>query len=194
VQASRFGTAENPLAHPVTGERIVFLRRARDTAGELLEMMVYMAPGGFVATPHVHPKQEERFEIGGAEVIFRIGRVERRYRPGDIVIVPPGTPHTWWNPSQQEAATLAQFRPALDAETLLETWFGLAADGKVNARGVPNPLQLMVLTRHFKHEARPTPPLSWIAVPASYVLAPIGRLLGYRGRYERYSGPELPRS
>src|SRR6187455_3637490 len=101
VQASRFGTAENPLAHPVTGERIVFLRRARDTAGELLEMMVYMAPGGFVATPHVHPKQEERFEIGGAEVIFRIGRVERRYRPGDIVIVPPGTPHTWWNPSQQ---------------------------------------------------------------------------------------------
>jgi quercetin dioxygenase-like cupin family protein len=186
------GTAENPLVHPVTGERIVFLRRAEETGGELLELKVYMAPGGFVATPHVHPRQEERFEIDGAEVIFRIGRVERRYKPGDVVIVPPGAAHTWWNPSRQEAATLVQFRPALDTETMLETWFGLAADGKVNSRGMPNALQLMVMTRYFKREGRPTPPLSWVAVPASYVLAPIGRLLGYRGRYERYSGPPRP--
>jgi hypothetical protein len=85
---------------------------------------------------------------------------------------------------------LAQFRPALDTETMLETWFGLAADGKVNARGVPSVLQLMVLARHFHREARPTPPLSWVAVPASFVLAPVGRLLGYRARYDRYSGSQ----
>jgi quercetin dioxygenase-like cupin family protein len=184
------GTADNPLVHPVTGEQVVFLRRARDTDGELLELKVYMAPGGFVATPHVHPRQEERFEIGGAEVIFRVGRVERRYKPGDVVVVPPVVAHTWWNPSQQEAAALVQFRPALDTETMFETWFGLAADGKVNRRGMPNPLQLMVMTRYFKREGRPAPPLSWVAVPVSYVLGPIGRLLGYRGRYERYSGPD----
>ena len=183
------GTDENPLVHPVTGERIVFRKRARDTGGELLELNLYLAPGGFIAAPHVHPNQEERFEVSGAEVIFRVGRDERRYKPGEVVIVPRGTPHTWWNPSETEAAALIQFRPALDTETMFETFFGLAADGKVNVKGMPNPLQMMVLARAFRREAKPPPPLSWITDPLSVVLAPIGRLMGYRARYEKYSGP-----
>ncbi len=183
-------TEENPLIHPITGERVVFWKRARDSDGELLELTIYMAPGGFIATPHVHPQQEERFEISGAEVMMRLGRHERLYKPGEVAIVPAGTPHTWWNPSKTEAAALIQFRPALDTETMFETFFGLAADGKVNAKGMPNPLQMMVLGRHFSREARPAPPLSWVAVPLSYMLAPIGRLLGYRARYEKYSGPD----
>lgn len=184
-----FGTEENPLVHPVTGERMVFRKRARDTDGEFLELTLYMAPGGFIATPHAHPEQEERFEISGAEVIFRVAGVERRYKPGEVAVVPPGVPHTWWNPSQTEAAALIQFRPALDTETLFETFFGLAADGKVNAKGMPSLLQMMVLGRAYRREARPAPPLSWIAVPLSAVLAPVGRLVGYRSRYEKYSGP-----
>lgn len=104
-----------------------------------------MAPGGFIAAAHAHPNQEERFEIGGAELMFRVGGVQRLYRPGDVAVVPAGVPHTWWNPSQVEAATLIQLRPA--------------------------------------------PPLSRIVGPLSIVLAPVGRLLGYRARYERYSGP-----
>jgi len=192
AEHARFGTQERPLVHPITGERIVFRRRAADTGGELLEMTVYMAPGGFVATPHVHPGSEERFEIGTTELMFRLGRVERSYKPGEVVVVPPGVAHTWWNPGQKEAETLVQVRPAFDMETVLETWFGLGADGKVNSRGLPSPLQLMVLTRHFSREVEPPPPLRWVAIPASYILAPIGRLLGHRARYDRYSGP-LPK-
>jgi quercetin dioxygenase-like cupin family protein len=185
----RVGTEENPLVHPVTGERVVFWKRARDSNGELLELTIYMAPGGFIATPHVHPQQEERFQISGAEVMIRVGRDERLYKPGETAVVPPGVAHTWWNPGQTEAAALIQLRPALDTETMFETFFGLAAEGKVNAKGMPNPLQMMVLGRHFHREARPAPPLSWVAVPLSYLLAPLGRLMGYRARYDKYSGP-----
>jgi hypothetical protein len=67
-----FGTEENPLIHPVTGEQIVFRKRARDTGGELLEMSLYLAPGGFIAAPRVHPNQEERFEVGGSAVMIRV--------------------------------------------------------------------------------------------------------------------------
>jgi hypothetical protein len=56
--AAGIGTAENPLVHPVTGERLVFRRRSRDTGGELLEFELLMAPGGFIAAAHVHPNQE----------------------------------------------------------------------------------------------------------------------------------------
>ena len=187
--ASGIGTEENPLVHPVTGERIVFRKRARDTGGELLEMSLYLAPGGFIAAPHVHPNQEERFEVDGAAVKFRVNGKERLCQPGEVVVVPPGVPHVWWNPSAAEAATLVQFRPALDTETFFETFFGLARDGKVNRKGLPNPLQMMVLARDYQSEMQLPPPAQTILGPIAMLLAPIGRALGYRGRYERYSGP-----
>jgi quercetin dioxygenase-like cupin family protein len=186
---SDIGTEERPLLHPVTGERIIFRKRARDTGGELFEMSLYLAPGGFIAAPHVHPNQEERFEISGAPVMFRVAGVARRYEPGAVAVVPPGTPHTWWNPSQEEAATLIQFRPALDTETFFETFFGLAADGKVNGKGLPNPLQMMVLARDYRREMQLPRPAQTVLGPIAMVLAPVARALGYRGRYERYSGP-----
>jgi quercetin dioxygenase-like cupin family protein len=191
-RAATIGTEDDPLVHPVTGERIVFRKRAVDTGGELLELNLYMAPGGFLAAPHIHPNQEERFEISGAEVMFRIGGKEQLHQPGDIVTVPAGTPHTWWNPSDREVATLIQFRPGLDTETFFETFFGLAADGKVNAKGMPGPLQLAVLARAYRREMSLPPPQGWILGPLSIALAPIGQLLGYRARYEKYSGPLPP--
>jgi quercetin dioxygenase-like cupin family protein len=189
VTAGGIGTADNPLIHPVTGERIVFRKRSRDTDGELLEFLLYLAPGGFIAAEHVHPNQEERFEIGGAPVIIRAGREERLYQPGEVAVVPPGVPHVWWNPSAEESATLIQLRPALDTETLFETFFGLATDGKANRKGMLNPLHMMVLGRAYRREVTPSPPLRWVTNPLSVVLAPVGRLLGYRARYDKYSGP-----
>jgi quercetin dioxygenase-like cupin family protein len=183
------GTADNPLVQPITGERIVFLKRSRDTDGTLLRMQHVMAPHGFVAAPHVHPNQEERFQVGGSPLVFRIGKVERIYQPGETAVVPPGAPHVWWNPGQDEAHVLMEFAPALDTETFFENWFGLAADGKFNAKGLPKSLlQLMVLARDYRREIAFPPPLNWIVGPLAMSLAPVGRLRGYRSRYERYSG------
>jgi quercetin dioxygenase-like cupin family protein len=185
--AAGVGTEENPLVHPVTGERIVFRKRARDTGGELMEMSLWLAPGGFIATPHVHPSQEERFEIAGASVIFKVAGKERRYEPGDAAVVPAGTPHVWWNPGTEEAATVVQFRPALDTETFFETFFGLVGDGKVGRNGLPNLLQLAVLAREYRREMQAPKPAQWILGPLMAALAPVGAALGYRGRYDQYS-------
>jgi quercetin dioxygenase-like cupin family protein len=189
VSPDGIGTAENPLIHPVTGERIVFRKRSRDTGGDLLEFHLYLAPGGFIATAHIHPNQEERFEVGGAAVMIRAGREERLYQPGEVAVVPAGVPHVWWNPSDVESGTLIQLRPALDMETFFETFFGLAADGKVDRKGMPNPLHMMVLGRAYRDELKAPAPLSWVVGPLSVALAPVGRLLGYRARYDKYSGP-----
>jgi len=184
-----FGTDQSPLVNPVTGERIVFRKRARDTGGELMEMTLYLAPGGFIASPHVHPNQEERFEVGGSPVMFRVAGKERLYQPGETAIVPAGVPHVWWNASEHESATLVQFRPALDTETFFETYFGLARDGRVNKKGLPNPLQMSVLARGYTREMALPPPAQWILGPMAIVMAPFARALGYRARYDRYSGP-----
>ena len=183
------GTEGSPLVHPVTGERIVFRKRARDTAGELLEMTFYLAPRGFIAAPHVHPNQEERFEIIGGPVMFKVAGTERLYQPGEVAVVPAGTPHVWWNASREEVTTLVQLRPALNTETFFETFFGLARDGKVGKNGLPNPLQMMVFARDYRGEMQLPPPAQQILMPIAMLLAPVARSLGYKGRYDRYSGP-----
>jgi hypothetical protein len=152
-------------------------------------MSLYLAPKGFIAAPHVHPYQEERFEVSGAAVTFRVAGKEQIYQPGDVAIVPAGTPHVWWNSSAEEAATLVQFRPALDTETFFETFFGLASEGKVGKSGLPNPLQMMVLARDYRREMALPRRQQTILGPIAMVLAPLARAMGYRGRYDRFSGP-----
>ena len=48
---------------------------------------------------------------------------------------------------------------------------------------------MMVLARAYNHEVRLAPPAQWLLGPIAFLLAPLGRALGYRSRYDRYSGP-----
>jgi hypothetical protein len=66
----------------------------------------------------------------------RIGDEEREYQPGEEAVVPPGVLHVAWNATDQDVTALMQFRPALRTETMFETFFGLARDGKVGSTAV----------------------------------------------------------
>jgi quercetin dioxygenase-like cupin family protein len=180
--------AGDVLAHPVTGERIIWRKVSADTQGTLLEGDLFAKPGAFVAAPHVHPNQEERFELLSGSLTLRLDGQERMLRPGDVAVIPRGRPHQWWNSGDEEAHVLGQFRPALRTEIFFETFFGLGQDGKTNRKGLPNPLQLAVLMREYEDEmrlARPSPRMQkMIATP----LAAVGRRMGYRAWYPQYSG------
>jgi hypothetical protein len=97
--------------------------------------------------------------------------------------VPAGTPHKFWNAGDDEAHFLCEVRPALQFESLIATMFGLAADGKTNRKGMPNPLRLAVIANaHFDTVRLPFPPalVQRIALAAG---APLGQLLGYGATY-----------
>ncbi|MGH3089038.1 MAG: hypothetical protein ACRDSJ_17195 [Rubrobacteraceae bacterium] len=70
------------IENPVTGERITFVKTARDAGGELLRFE-YLAPAHTAGPPlHVHPYQEERFvEILSGKLRARLGKDERRGVP-----------------------------------------------------------------------------------------------------------------
>ena len=61
------------IENPITGERVVFRRTAADTKGEAVAVEVFVEPHGFVAARHVHPNQEERFEILSGALELRLG-------------------------------------------------------------------------------------------------------------------------
>ena len=185
-------TIENPLS----GERMTFLRTTADTNGQSLEFE-FIAPPGWSVPEHLHPHQQERTQMISGVLSGRVAGEELRLVAGEVRLVPSGVVHAWQNPSEEEEARFSvEFSPALKMESGFETTWGLARDGKATKAGVPkNPLQLVVLASEHKDEVYlPRPPITVQKVLFAIldVLAPVGRLLGYRASYPEYSAPEEP--
>ena len=169
------------LENPVTGERIIFHRTSADTAGEYVLVETIVRPDGFVAAAHVHPNQTERFEVLEGRLGLTVGGKDIVALPGDVACASPGTPHRFRNLGNGDVRFLCEVRPALAFESLIETMFTLAAEGKTNRRGLPNPLRLAVVAQaHFDTVRLPFPP-DVLQRMALAVGAPLGRALGYRG-------------
>ena len=181
--------AGDSIENPVTGERLVFRKTSRETGGQAVVIETFVQPNGFVAAAHVHPSQEERFEVLRGSVGFKIGRKKVVAGPGQRLTVPAGTPHKFWNAGDEEAHFVCEVRPALQFESLLETMFALAAAGKTNRKGMPSLFRLAVIAdAHFDTVRLPFPP-AWLQKAGLVLGAPLGRLLGYRPSYE--SEPDL---
>jgi quercetin dioxygenase-like cupin family protein len=175
--------AGDAIENPVTGERLVFRQTSRETSGEAVVLEAFVKPSGFVATAHVHPHQEERFQVLRGTVGFQLGRKKLVAGPGQRITVPAGTAHKFWNAGDDEVHFVCEVRPALQFEQLIETMFALANDGKTNRKGMPNPLRLAVIARaHFEDVRLPFPP-AWMQRAGLALGSPLGRLLGYEATY-----------
>ena len=168
------------LENPVTGEVLIFHRTAAETDGEYVLVETIVRPDGFVAAAHAHPYQTERFEILEGKLGLRVGDQEIVAGAGDVAVVSPGTAHRFWNAGETEARFVCEVRPALKFESLIETMFTLAAEGKTNRKGMPNPLRLAVIAKaHFETVRLPFPPV-WMQRAGLALAAPLGKALGYR--------------
>jgi quercetin dioxygenase-like cupin family protein len=167
------------VVNTATGERVVYQVLARDSSGELLRLDVFFAPRAAARAAHVHPHQEERFEVVEGTMWFRVGAESRIATAGDVVVVPAGTPHRPRNNGETEAHCIAEFRPALNIETFFENAFAL-----LSARGPQTTLQMALelaeLLSHYSREVQATPPLLRLL---TMLAAPIGKGIGYAPRY-----------
>ncbi len=171
------------LTNHITGETLVFRTTSAQTGGESVVVETFVAPDGAVAAAHVHPAQEETFEVVAGELEFKLGRKKFVARAGDRVVVPAGTPHRFRNAGEETAHFVCEVRPALGFEQLIETMFGLASDDKVNRKGMPNPLRLAVIARHHFGDVRLPFPPAWLQRLGLLLGAPVGRLFGYEPTY-----------
>src|SRR5919106_3682785 len=167
------------IENQITGERITFLATSADTNGEAVVIETVVEPDGFVAAAHVHPKQEERFEVVAGTLGLKVGNDEIVAGPGETMTVPAGTPHRFWNAGADDVRFRCEVRPALEFEQLLETMFALAADGSTNRKGMPNLLRLAVIAHaHFDTVRLPFPPALVQRIGLA-LGAPGGRMGGY---------------
>jgi len=180
--------AGDTIENPVTGERLVFKRTSAETDGESVLFECFVQPTGSVAAAHVHPFQQERFQVLEGSITFRLDGCELTVEPGEAICVPAGMSHQFWNAGDEEARFACEVRPALQFESLIETMFALAQEGKTNRKGMPNPLRLAVIARaHFDTVRLPFPPV-WMQCVGLAFGSPLGRLLGYRSTFEPAAG------
>jgi quercetin dioxygenase-like cupin family protein len=172
------------IHNQVTGETITFLATSADTDGEAVVIETVVQPDGFVAAAHVHPSQSERFAVAEGTLVLKVDGKEMTLEAGDVAVVEAGQAHKFWNAGDAPVRFVCEVRPARQFESLLETMFELAADGKTNRKGMPNPLRLAVIAKaHFDTVRLPFPP-AWMQAAGLALGAPLGRLLGYEATYE----------
>jgi quercetin dioxygenase-like cupin family protein len=171
------------IENPVSGERITFRETAADTGGELLAIDLELSPDGHVPGMHVHPIQEERFEVTEGTMGFKLGGKKVIAHPGDVVVVPPGVRHKFANAGDEEASARVEVRPALRMEQLFETTVALAEEGRTTRKGLPKPLDLALFVREFEQEVKAAFPPAWVQRATLAPLAWLARKRGYERRY-----------
>jgi quercetin dioxygenase-like cupin family protein len=171
------------LVNPVTGERMTFLETAAETGGDRVVIELRADPGGSVAAAHVHPSQWETFEVVAGTLGAKVAGRKAEIGAGQTLGVAPGEAHTWWNAGDDELVFRCAISPALQFESLIETMFSLAADGKTNGKGMPNPFRLAVIAKaHFDTVRLPVVP-AWMQRTALTMGAPFGKAIGYGPTY-----------
>lgn len=176
------------LENPASGERITFRQTAADTDGELVAIDLELpkrgrVPGGL----HVHPVQEERFQVVEGTMRFRMGRRKVFAGPGEVVVVPAGVRHDFANAGDEDALVRVEIRPALRMEQLFETAVALAEQGRTMLGGIPKPLDLALFVREFEHEVQAAFPPRWLQRAALAPLAWLARRRGY-ARHAPFTG------
>jgi quercetin dioxygenase-like cupin family protein len=184
--------AGDQIENPVTGERLVFHETAAETNGERVVFETIVRPDGFVAAAHVHPFQTERFEVLAGTLGVKRGRDRSELQAGDVTVIEPGIPHKFWNAGEDEVRFVCTVTPALQFERLIATMYSLAAAGKTNKKGMPNPIRLAAIANHHFDDVR-LPLIPQPLQKAALVLgAPVGRLLGFGPTFDPAPGELEP--
>jgi quercetin dioxygenase-like cupin family protein len=74
--------------------------------GARVSIILVDTPPGRGPSLHRH-QYEEVFAVQKGEVTFTIGDVERVARAGDVIVVPPGTPHGFVNSGDEPLGMVA---------------------------------------------------------------------------------------
>ena len=179
--------AGDVIENPATGQRLTFLATARDTAGEVFRAEGAFPPGSFAGVKHIHPHQDEHFEVLAGHAAFYANGREQVLGAGETIDVPAGTKHTFRNAGDDDMRVLFEFRPALDStERFYELYFAFAQEGRVNAKAMPGLLDIATVWPSVSEHAVLAKPPAWVQHLLFRVLAPVARVSRHRApRCER---------
>lgn len=166
------------IDNPLTRYSMTFL----EATEKLFRFSEVAQRGAPAPALHVHPHQEERFEVSRGSVGFVMGGRRVVCGPGEGVAVPAGVAHTFQNVGAGEAEMFGEYRPGLprSSRRFHEVYFALARAGLTDAKGMPSIWQIAVemplVSDHVRLASPPWPVQSAVLA----LLRPIAHHLGHR--------------
>lgn len=167
-----------------TGQKMTFLKTWAETNGTQLKIECVSPVTPEREKLHYHPYQENRFTLTQGQLLFTIDGKEQLASAGDIISIPKNIPHSFYNSGHTEAHYIQEFFPALKIDSLFESFFVLAKEGKLSKSGTPNIFRTALILLNFENEIRLARPNWKFLKMFLKALAPIARLLGYKSYYE----------
>lgn len=138
----------------------------------LLVMHATYAPGSPLAPRHLHPEQEEHFDVLSGSLRLELAGAPHVIRTGGSITVPVGTVHRARNGSATDPCVVRwEVRPALRTDEFF------TALHRASRRGRPGALAIAPVAREFRREWRLAAPPVPVQTCLFGLLAPIARIL-----------------
>ena len=172
-----------------TGDCYEFIETAEDTNGKYVTLKATIHSKGLLVPNHIHTLQDETFEVISGELSVWMNGSTKIFSAGEKVTLPKSVPHNHFNNQDCPVVYIHTVSPALDFGYLIKTVVGLAADGK-SKNGKNSLIQDLVTLKYIDSKTYRADMPVGIQKTLAGIMAPIGRLLGYRAIYKKYSDIE----
>lgn len=177
------------IVDPNSGDIYEFLETASDTGGKYVKVKSTVHLRGQLVPKHYHIHQDELFEVVSGQLTCWLDGEKKVIHAGEKITLPRNIPHNHYNDSDEPLCMIQTIAPALDFDFFIENLVGLASDGKAK-KGKFGLLQEMVFLKYLESKTL----LADIPVGLQHfminTLGPVGRAMGYRAIYKKYSGFE----
>lgn len=146
---------------------------------EALEVEATYGPASKAPPRHLHPAQDEHFEVLAGTIRAVVGEEERTLGPGETLDIPRGTPHKMWNPGDEAARVVWRTRPRGRTEQWFTALDTLQRQGRVGGGGLPGPLAFGALLTEYRDVFRLAVGPDPVVRGALALLGAVGRARGY---------------
>jgi mannose-6-phosphate isomerase-like protein (cupin superfamily) len=149
-----------------------------DPENDPWRVIMVLAPNFGGPPLHLHPHQEESYEVLAGTLDVFVDGDWRELRPGETLTVPAATPHTIRNLHSEELRAVNVHAPALDFPRYMARLHALVHSGSVRTLPPRDARSIIYLSMLFTAHART---LVSVKPPQRLmrILASVGRRLGY---------------
>jgi mannose-6-phosphate isomerase-like protein (cupin superfamily) len=145
--------------NPNTGEWARLLVAARPGSDDPVVAELIVMPGGGVPFAHVHPTQDEHFEVVGGRLAVVLAGERVVAGPGERAHVPAGVVHSWTAEGDVPLHARVTLSPGERLVASIAAAWGLCALGRSRPSGAPSFRDGVLMAAAYRDEmALPSPP------------------------------------
>jgi quercetin dioxygenase-like cupin family protein len=162
---------------PIIKTKAIVVQSAVDKQRDPVIMIAEVGPREAGPPMHIHPSQQETYEVLEGEAEFILDGKKQVVKQGEKIEIPAGTPHTFVNITDTWLRMQDTHQPGLTFEEMMRELHGLVHSGKIKGFGDFKSLVYlsMLWVKHKELQSSTQPPFFVMRC-----LNVVGKVMGYK--------------